>query len=137
MAQLVYLDAGVLIAAVRGNDELADQAIRTIDDPNLAFASSAFVQLEVLPKAVYHERTDEAAFYKQFFRRVSVWATPGSRLTQLAYSEAARHGLSALDALHVASAKATGAIELVTTEALSKPIHRTTLVRVRAVALGQ
>jgi len=40
------------------------------------------------------------------------------------------HGLGAMDALHLAAAHAGGAEEPVTTEKRSKPIHRSSLVKV-------
>jgi predicted nucleic acid-binding protein len=131
--RLVFVDTGVLIAAARGSDEAAQRAMQILDDPDSSFASSIFVQLEVLPKPVYHKKRDEVAFYETFFEAVSAWADPGSQLIQNAYDEAARIGLSAMDALHVAAAAAIGADELVTTEKLTNPIHRATLVPVRTI----
>jgi hypothetical protein len=54
---VVFVDASVLIAAARGADAIALLAMEVLDDPNNRFASSAFVRLEVLPKAVFHKRT--------------------------------------------------------------------------------
>ena len=47
--KLTFVDAGVLIAAVRGTEEIAKRALQVLDDPELNFASSVFVRLEVLP----------------------------------------------------------------------------------------
>jgi predicted nucleic acid-binding protein len=58
------------------------------------------------------------------------WANPLDELVDRAEREAGRHGLNALDALHVAAAMMTGADELVTTEGLQKPMHRVTDVNV-------
>jgi predicted nucleic acid-binding protein len=132
--KLVFVDTGVLIAAARGTDEAAQRAMQILDDPDSSFASSIFVRLEALPKPLYHKKRDEIAFYEAFFEAVSAWAEPGSELTQNAYDEAARVGLSAMDALHVSAAAAVGADALVTTEKLTNPIHRATLVRVQTIA---
>jgi predicted nucleic acid-binding protein len=50
-----------------------------------------------------------------------------------AEEEARTLGLSALDALHVAAAIATGSTELVTSEKPGKPIHRLRRVSVRSI----
>lgn len=136
MARLVFVDSGVLIAAARGTDQVSERALEMLEDPELSFASSPFVRLEVLPKPVYNRRPDEAEFYEEFFRAVTAWAEPNTELVQAAYDEAVRAGLSALDALHVAAAAAVGADELLTREGRTKPIHRSTLVPVRTIAPG-
>lgn len=107
--------------------------MRVLDDPDRLFASSAFVRLEVLPKAVYHKCTDEARFYEAFFSEVSRWANTDEDLIENAHEEATRSGLSAVDSLHVAAAKAVGADELLTTEKESKPLHRATSVAVKSI----
>jgi len=45
-----FIDAGVLIAAARGTDEVAIRAIEILDDIDREFVSSSFVKLEVLPQ---------------------------------------------------------------------------------------
>jgi predicted nucleic acid-binding protein len=104
-----------------------------LDDPERAFASSAFIRLEVLPKALFHRNQDEAAFYEAFFAEVDHWAVPTPGLLDQALKEATRSGLSALDALHIAAALSIEADELVTTERVGKPIHRVTAVPVRTI----
>jgi hypothetical protein len=131
---LVYIDSGVLIAATRGVPDVSATALAVLVDPDYRFASSAFVRLEVLPKARYHLRKDEAAFYETFFDNVSVWASITDELLNTALAAAELSGLSAMDALHIAAAAATGAEELVTSEQSTKPIHRSSLVRVRTIS---
>ena len=101
-----------------------------LDDPDRAFATSAFVRLEVLPKALFHRRQVESAFYKAFFAGAASWAMPSSALLDQALRQAARIGLSAMDALHVAAAISVEADELVTTEGPGKAIHRVTQLRI-------
>jgi len=79
---------------------------------------------------VFHRRHDEVSYYETFFTAVERWAEPDSALAGKAYSLAARFGLSAIDALHVAAALSVGADELLTTEKPQKPIHRVTEIRV-------
>ncbi len=128
-----YLDAGVLIASVRGDPGAARAAYDLLENPEREFVASVFLRLEVLPKAIHQRRTAEVAFYRRYFEQVVAWADPLDELVNLAEQEAARYGLSALDALHVAGASMLGADELVTTEGLRKPIHRATSVRVVAI----
>lgn len=125
-----YVDAGILIAGFRSGGAASGSALDVLGDPDREFVGSVFLRLEVLPKAAYHRNEDELAFYEAFFRRVVAWAVPMTEVIERAEWEAARYGLNALDALHVAAAVLLGAEELVTTEGPRKPIHRTTSVRV-------
>ena len=133
MTRLVFVDAGVLIAAARGRDEAALRAMEVLDDPDAQFASSVFLKLEVLPKALYQQKHGEVAFYEAFFDEVSIWADPDEQLLREAYSEAVTAGLSAMDALHVTAASTVDADEFVTTEKATRPIHRTRLLQVRTI----
>jgi predicted nucleic acid-binding protein len=130
---LTFVDAGVLIAAARGTDWVARHATEVLGDPERSFAASPFLRLEVLPKAVFHKRIEEVAFYESFFAAVERWAEPDSALAGRAQSLASRFGLSALDALHVAAALSVGADELLTTERLQKPIHRVTEIHIKTL----
>ena len=126
---LTFIDAGVLITAARGAGAKALAAFSILDDPDREFASSLFVQLEVLPKAVYNKQHAEENFYRSYFAAVSRWADPVDILND-ALNVASAYGLSALDGLHVAAALAVGADELVTTEGPTKPMYRTVGLKV-------
>jgi predicted nucleic acid-binding protein len=128
-----YVDAGVLIAAARGKAPLALKALAVLDDPNREFVSSVFLKLEVLPKAVWYKNEAEADFYEAFFSSVVAWSDSVDALVQEAFRQACSLGLAALDALHLASALASNADEIVTTERSTKPIHRTHLIRVLSI----
>ena len=66
-----YLDAGALIAGIRGTPVRADVVVSLIEEPDRVFVASAFLRLEVLPKAVYHRNHAKIAFYEYFsFARV-------------------------------------------------------------------
>ena len=129
-----YVDAGVLIAAARGQTQIALRALDILDDPNREFASSIFVKLEVLPKAVHNKNEAESEFYETFFTGVTNWADLFDSVVHGAFQEACDSGLAALDALHVVSAVYADAEELVTTERLDKPIHNTHLIKVVSIA---
>lgn len=128
-----YIDSGVLIAAARGTTPVAIRAMEILDDANREFASSIFVKLEVLPKAICYKNTAESDFYETFFNAVSYWADSLEHIVEDAYHKACKSGLSALDALHVAAAISVGAEELVTTEKPDKPIHRATSIKVVSI----
>jgi predicted nucleic acid-binding protein len=120
-----FLDAGVLIAAVRGQETEAARALAILEDPERSFVASDFLRMEVLPKALYYQRSAEAALYERFFSRARLIPVSAALVTQ-AYTEACTFGLSALDALHVTVAKAGGAEELITTERPTTPLFRVT-----------
>jgi len=106
-----FLDAGVLIAAVRGQEDEAARALAILEAPERSFIASDFLKMEVLPKAIYYQRPAEVALYERFFSKADLIPVSAALVTQ-AYTEACTFGLSALDALHVTVAKAGGAEEL-------------------------
>lgn len=69
-----YIDSGVLISAFQGIQTVSIKANQILNDENREFASSRFVQLEVLPKATFHQQKDELEFYETFFSAVLHWA---------------------------------------------------------------
>ncbi len=71
-----YIDSGVLIAAARGDTQLSTLALPYLADPNREYITSDYVRLEVLPKAVFHKREEEAEFYNEFFRSPSAKFIP-------------------------------------------------------------
>ena len=131
-----FVDAGVLIAAACGVPEIADRAMRFLDDPDRAFVTSDFVRLEVLPKPWYHGFKDQIDFYETFFssaRKIPV----SKKLLENAIREAYQFGLSACDAMHVAVARRGKCVELVTTEKTSKPLFRVSGMMVTSLQPGK
>lgn len=128
-----FVDAGVLIAAARGEDVIAEAALSLLADSTRVFVSSPFVRLEVLPKAIFNQKTVEAEFYETFFNAVAIWATDTDSLIQQTYMIACNYGLAAMDALHVAAAIALDAEDLLTTEKPTKPMYRVPNLRVISV----
>jgi len=125
-----YVDSGVLIWAARGVGDLALRAMRVLDDPERTFASSLFVKLETLPKSEHFRRPRETELYESYFDGCVEWARVTEALALFALEEAKRHGLAAMDAFHIVSAWIAEADEIVTSEKVTKPIHRTGRVRV-------
>ncbi|OGP88262.1 MAG: hypothetical protein A2156_14505 [Deltaproteobacteria bacterium RBG_16_48_10] len=128
-----FVDAGVLIAAARGKDDVAAQAMKVLDDPNCEFVASPFLKLEILPKAVYEKRQGEVEFYEAYFDAVTHWADSVEDITNNAYKEACKFGLNAMDALHVAAATSAGAESLITTEKPDKPLYRVNSIKVFSI----
>ena len=123
--KLTYVDADVLIAAAKGTEALSEPALDILDDPERNFVCSVYLKLEVLPNAVFFGNTATRGFYEEFFDSVEHWVPSSPELAESAFDLACRFGLGAMDALHVAAAKARGA-ELVTAERPTKPMLRVT-----------
>ncbi len=128
-----FIDSGVLIYAARGEDAIAESALQIIEDSNRELASSIFLKLEVLPKAIFNKREQEIRFYEAFFSAVPYWAIDVDLIIRNAYREASDFGLGAMDALHVAAAVTVGATEFITNEKPNKSIHRTSSIQVISI----
>ncbi len=103
--------------------------MRLLEDPSRVFLTSPYVQLEVVPKAIYFKKHLERSFYEKFFKN-AVWYRQLEKIEAAAQIEASRSGLAAIDALHLAAAHLSHADEFVTTEKPNKPVHRSSLVKV-------
>jgi predicted nucleic acid-binding protein len=126
-----FVDSGVLIAASRASAADYELALDVIRDPNRILLTSVFVRLEAHPKAAFNDFPLQRALLSEFFMNPAVeWATEIDAIVHLALSEADRHGLSAMDALHAAAALLLGADEFVTTEKRGKSIYRVDGLRV-------
>jgi predicted nucleic acid-binding protein len=125
-----FMDTGVLISAARGSDDTAQRSLAILQDLDREFASSPFLKLELLPKAIYNKREPEVVFYEAYFAIVTYWATDLEAILAAAYREVAEFGLGAMDALHIAAAVAVGAEEFITNEKPEKSIHRTPSIRI-------
>ena len=128
-----YIDSGVLIAAARGDVILSNLALPYLADPNREYITSYYVRLEVLPKAIFHRRQEEADFYHQFFAFNSRTIPTSGALLEYALNEACTTGIQGLDAVHIACAVFGGAEEFITSEKQTSTIHRTQKVRVISI----
>lgn len=122
-----FLDSGVLITAARGSGRDQERALAILEDSNRTFVTSPFVHLELVPKATYYKKRLEKAFYDEYFRAAE-WVRGLEQIEALAQVEAAKAGLAAMDALHIAAAHLGRADEFITTERPGKPIYRSALV---------
>ena len=128
-----FIDAGVLIYAARAQGDLAERALEILEDADREFASSIFLKLEVLPKAIYNRQSAEIRFYETFFAEVAYWAKDIDTIIKLAYQESSEFGLGAMDALHIAAAVSVGATEFITNEKPNKSIHRTQSIKIISI----
>jgi predicted nucleic acid-binding protein len=63
----IYIDANVLIAAFKGEEQIAQRALSVLDDPNSKLVISDYLRLEVLPKPTFHRRQEEIFFMQEIF----------------------------------------------------------------------
>jgi hypothetical protein len=73
-----FLDSGVLIAAARGSDDAALEALQIIDDPDRQFVSSILIELEVFQKPFTMDSKKRRHFIKAFSKMMYIF---GSALT--------------------------------------------------------
>lgn len=134
-ARITYIDSGVLINAFLGVNEMSFKATQVLDDSTRIFATSLFVQLETLPKATYNKQILEVEFYEAFFDAATIWAKDLNVIVQIADCISKNYGLGAMDALHIAAAVSIKADEFVTTEKITKPMHRVAEISVVSIAV--
>ena len=110
-----FLDTGALIAAARSVGPDRERALQLLEEPNRVFLTSPFIHLEVVPKAIFFKKRLERSFYDRFFKNAA-WFREVDKIEVAAQTEAAKAGLGAMDALHLAAAHLSHADEFVTTE---------------------
>ena len=119
----IYVDANVLIAAFRGQADIAERALHILDNPNYRIVLSEAVRLEILPKPVYEKRQDEQRYFEQIFSAAECLPWRLEVLNQ-AYRLACDHGIAAMDAVHLAMAISARVDAFVTGEKPQKPLFR-------------
>lgn len=124
-----YLDSSVLIQAVQGVD--GDKTAGLLEDPEREFAAATFLKLELLPQPTFHKRKAELEFLEAFFERITEWREADEALVTAALTEAKSVPLTAVDAIHVAAAKALRCDEFITAEKPGKPLHKVKNLKVR------
>jgi predicted nucleic acid-binding protein len=131
--KITFIDSGVLVTAARGLGEDSEKALSILEDSNREFASSEFIKMEVIPKAIYNRKTAEAEFYELFFSAVTYWANDIEKVIQHAHNIGCQYGLAAMDALHIAAANSIGAEEFITTEKPTKPMFRVSSIKLISI----
>lgn len=132
MLKRTYIDANLLIAAFCGEGELGQRAIEILDDPDRALVASDAIRLEVMPKPRYEKRQREIEFYDTVLSHAEhlKWSTD---TLYRAHDLAEKHGIAAMDAIHVATALDADVDEFVTAEKPTKPMFRVTALRVQSI----
>jgi predicted nucleic acid-binding protein len=110
---ITFIDSGVLITASQGTEDLSNRAIKAITSVDREYASSQFIKLEILPKALYHSQSNEVEFYQTFFSAVTYWADDLEKIIDNSFKIASEYGLAAMDALHIAAAISVEAEEFI------------------------
>jgi predicted nucleic acid-binding protein len=133
MAVRTYIDVGVLIAALRGEKNLAATALSFLYDPLREYVTSDYAKIELLPKCTFHRNEDEKQFYEDFFDSSEIHVPSSDELLALAIDEGGKTGISGIDAIHVACAVVAQAEELITAERSTKPMHRANGVKIISI----
>jgi predicted nucleic acid-binding protein len=131
--KITFIDSGVLVTAARGLGEDSEKALSILADSSREFASSEFIKMEVIPKAIYNRKTAETEFYELFFSAVTYWANDIEKVIQDAYKIVCQYGLAAMDALHIAAANSIGVEEFITTEKPTKPMFRVSSIKLISI----
>ena len=128
-----YIDANVLIAAFRGEEQVAQRALRVLDDPGRKLVVSDYLRLEVLPKPTFHKRQEEVEFMQTVFDGAAENLETSSDLTSRALAMASKYDMTPIDALHVGAAAVAGVDEFVTMEKPTKPMCKVEEVKVVSI----
>src|SRR5439155_966963 len=115
MAYRVFLDAAVLIAAFQGERRLRECALAILSEPLFDFWYNPLLHMEVMIQPTYQRHTLELAFYNEYFANASCYGDL-NRMFDIGSREAMKHGISVVDALHVATAHLARCEILVTAE---------------------
>ena len=133
MAVRTYIDVGVLIAAIRGEQITAATALSFLYDPLREYVTSDYVKVELLPKCTYYKNEEEKQFYEDFFDNSILRVPSSDELLAIAIDEGGKTGISGIDAIHVACAVVAQAEELITAEKSTRPIHRANGIKVISI----
>jgi predicted nucleic acid-binding protein len=134
MGTLTYVDANVLINLFSEDEVKMHKAIATVSDPNREFLWSSCLKLEVEPKSILKGNQGEVDICEAFFKKAHFVPTDEARIAQ-AFQIAATHGLSAMDALHIACAKSGNAAEFITFEKPTRPFFNIPPEELQVVSL--
>lgn len=130
---LTFIDSNVLIAAATGRGRHAILALTILSDPTRKFASSPFIRLETLPKAMFHRQKLEADFYEDYFQSVQVWNEDVAAIVAEAEKVCCQFGLNMADGLHIAAALQAGAVELITAERPQSPFKNVKGIHIHSI----
>ncbi len=104
-----------------------------MEDGRREFCTSELVKLELLPKPAFFRQRAEVEFYETHFRAAVATQELDRELGREAMELARRHGIAAMDALHLAAAIRLGAEEFFTAEKPGKPMFRARGIKVKSI----
>jgi hypothetical protein len=120
---LTYVDANVLINAMRGEDPIRKaRSLAVLWDKRREFVATEFLRLETLPPALHYQKNKQITFLEKFFKNVSVWVDAGT-LFQPAFDLMVQYDLGLVDACHLAAAMSCQA-EFISVEQPTKPMFK-------------
>jgi len=128
----IFLDADVLIAAFQGEPKLRACAQAFLDETRFEFIYNPLLRMEVLIQPTHQGHALEVSFYNTYFRNATCWGHL-DRMFEIGGEEAMKHGIAVTDALHIATAHISKCVALVTAEKPTKPMFRTSLVKVFSI----
>jgi predicted nucleic acid-binding protein len=119
-----------LIAAFRGESDIAFRALEVLDDSERQFVISDYLRLEVLPKPTFLGRHEEVLFMRTFLEEAAEDVPSSQEVTGRAVNLASPYDMTPIDALHVGAAVTAAVDELVTVEKATKPMCRVREIKV-------
>ncbi len=127
-----YFDTGIVLRACSARYPASiDATLELITDPEREIVVSRLLALELFPAAIEGKRGDEVAALKSFFNMAGYHVPVDDSLLEDAINEASKnYTLGALDAAHIAAAKAAGCDEFITTEKPTKPMFKVRGIKV-------
>jgi predicted nucleic acid-binding protein len=132
MGLRIFLDADVLIAAFQGESLLRECAQAILSEPLFDFVYDPLLRMEVMIQPTYHRHTIEVAFYNTYFKNAMCFGQL-NQMFEIGSKDAMDNGIAVVDALHIASAHLSKCAALVTAEKPTKPMFRTSLVKVVSI----
>jgi len=118
-----YIDANLILKPFSEDKEKADRALSILSDPQRQLIVGDYVELETLPKMIYHKQMEQIQFTEDIFKK-ALYIHSNEAIVKRAHDLAKTYGLAGMDALHAASAIVGGADELLTFEKPTKPFFR-------------
>lgn len=97
---------------------------RLLLSPRYEIVTSRLVELETLPQATYHRREAEVEFYRAILSNASGRVELDGALVDRAFHLGCEHGVTGIDALHIAAAERARVDRFVSTEKTTKPLYR-------------
>ena len=128
----VFVDTGVLITAFRGEPAMRQPALSVLSQPHFDFWYSPLLELETILQPSHNNRKLEMEFYREYFKNATCFGSL-DRIFEIGSKDAIKHGIPVMDALHIAAANLSRCKVFFTTEAPTKPLFRTKLVKVASI----